>query len=101
MSANKKTNDETTAALGPRNVGKSRKTSGGTSVELVPQEHGGFLQKGNPGNRGPPTSKLRQRFRDSLESRFYIAEQIADDEGASTRDSPKIVHWPSLPENLV
>lgn len=63
-----------------------RMTSGHTSVELVRQEHGGSLQKGNPGNRGPPTSKLRQRFRDSLESRLYIAEEIADDEGASATD---------------
>ena len=63
-----------------------RNTSGGTSVDLIPQEHGGALQRGNPGNRGPPTSQLRQRFRDSLESRLYIAEEIADDEGASGTD---------------
>lgn len=56
-------------------------------VALVPQPHGGALQRGNPGNEGGrPPSELRRRMRGALDARLHIAEEIADDPKASAAD---------------
>lgn len=50
---------------------------------LVPQEHGGALLHGNPGNRGgpgTPPSRIRERLRGSFERRIRVLEQFADGE---------------------
>ena len=65
-----------------------------TETDLVPQQHGGALRVGNPGNRGGPgrpPSALRARLRGSLDERVGVLEQIADDESASHRDRIKAV----------
>ena len=53
----------------------------GAEVELIPQPHGGALQRGNPGNRGGTgvTRQLREAFRGDLETaRVRIVEILAD-----------------------
>ena len=53
-----------------------------TRTELVPQQHGGALRVGNPGNRGGPgrpRSALRERLRGSLDERVGVLEEIADE----------------------
>jgi hypothetical protein len=52
-------------------------------VEMVPQAHGGALQRGNPGNSGGTgvTRKLREAFRGDLETaRLRIVEILGDPE---------------------
>lgn len=54
---------------------------GGHVIEMRPQESGGALQRGNPGNRGGTgvTRKLREAFRGDLETaRLRIVEILAD-----------------------
>ena len=51
------------------------------SPTVVPQEHGGALRQGNPGNRGGigrPKSLVRQRCRDSFDERIPVLEKIVD-----------------------
>jgi hypothetical protein len=50
-------------------------------VEMIPQAHGGALQRGNPGNAGgiSPTRALREAFRGDLEvARCRLVEILAD-----------------------
>jgi|TARA_R110000824_G_scaffold241573_2_gene430312 hypothetical protein len=50
-------------------------------IEMIPQAHGGALQRGNPGNNGGTgvTRQLREAFRGDLETaRLRIVEILAD-----------------------
>jgi len=56
-------------------------TEGG--IEMIPQAHGGALQRGNPGNSGGSgvTRQLREAFRGDLETaRQRLVEILADDD---------------------
>jgi|TARA_R110001599_G_scaffold49961_1_gene142058 hypothetical protein len=56
-------------------------TEGG--IEMIPQAHGGALQRGNPGNSGGSgvTRQLREAFRGDLETaRQRIVGILADDD---------------------
>ena len=74
------------AATPPTTVGPV--SGGGTTtyvtedgIEMIPQAHGGALQRGNPGNNGGTgvTRKLREAFRGDLETaRLRIVEILAD-----------------------
>lgn len=72
-----------TATLGPVTRGDTvtYEAEGEIEVEMIPQPHGGALQRGNPGNRGGGgvTRKLRDAFRGDLETaRQRIVEILAD-----------------------
>ena len=50
---------------------------------MIPQAHGGALQRGNPGNSGGSgvTRQLREAFRGDLETaRLRLVEILADDD---------------------
>jgi len=52
-------------------------------IEMIPQAHGGALQRGNPGNSGGSgvTRQLREAFRGDLETaRLRLVEILADDD---------------------
>jgi hypothetical protein len=56
-------------------------------VEMIPQPHGGALQRGNPGNSGGGTltKNIRAAFRNDLETaRARILDILADDEAETT-----------------
>ena len=61
--------------------GGNGKTSPVTPIAIMPQPQGGYLQVGNPGNRGGP-GRPRDRVRLasllSFEKRIPVLEQIAD-----------------------
>ena len=64
-------------------VAEELSTTPGTPVEheLVVQQHGGALRRGNPGNRGGTgvTRELREAFRGDLETaRCRLVEILAD-----------------------
>jgi len=64
-------------------VAEELTTTPGTPVEheLVVQQHGGALRRGNPGNRGGTgvTRELREAFRGDLETaRCRLVEILAD-----------------------
>mgnify|MGYP003140292744 CR=1 FL=1 len=70
-----------TTTLGPVSGGGTTTyvTEGG--IEMIPQPHGGALQRGNPGNSGGTgvTRRLREAFRGDLETaRVRIVEILAD-----------------------
>ena len=54
------------------------------SVELIPQPHGGALQRGNPGNSGGGTltKNIREAFRIDLETARQRISVILDDPDA-------------------
>lgn len=68
-----------------------------TSVKtpaLVPQPHGGALQRGNPGNRGGtgrPPSAIREQMRGSFEERIAVLEEIADSPAVAPADRLRAV----------
>ena len=66
----------------------SATSAGESEVELVPQEHGGALQRGNPGNRGGTgvTRKLREAFKGDLETARLRIVEILHDPEAEPRD---------------
>jgi hypothetical protein len=79
----------------------------GTRATLVPQDHGGALQVGNPGNRGGgrPPSELRARLRGSFAERIPVIEDIADGEVMTRKEFPVIsvlrhVHCPKCGGDL-
>ena len=70
-----------TATLGPPSGGGTTTYEVEAEVEMIPQPHGGALQRGNPGNRGGTgvTRQLREAFRGDLETaRQRIVEILAD-----------------------
>ena len=58
------------------------------SVELIPQPHGGALQRGNPGNSGGGTltKNIREAFRIDLETARQRISVILDDPDADPKD---------------
>jgi hypothetical protein len=81
----------TTTTLGPSSDGGTTTyvTEGG--VEMIPQAHGGALQRGNPGNSGGTgvTRQLREAFRGDLETaRLRIVAILAD----TTADPKDIIN---------
>lgn len=71
---------------------KASKTPGITPVVTVPQEHGGALRVGNPGNAGGPgrpPSAVRAACAESFDTRIPVLEQIADDPKVSKSDRLK------------
>jgi hypothetical protein len=73
----------TTTALGPPSGGATTTYEVEAEIELIPQPHGGALQRGNPGNRGGGgvTRQLREAFRGDLETaRQRIVGILADDD---------------------
>ena len=70
-------------ASGARSRGGTTTYGDGVEVEMIPQAHGGALQRGNPGNRGGGgmTRQLREAFRGDLETaRQRIVGILADDD---------------------
>jgi hypothetical protein len=71
----------TTTTLGPPSDGGTTTYVTEDGVEMIPQAHGGALQRGNPGNAGgiSPTRALREAFRGDLEvARCRLVEILAD-----------------------
>jgi hypothetical protein len=69
--------------LGPPSGGATTTYVTEDGVEMIPQAHGGALQRGNPGNAGgiSPTRALREAFRGDLEvARQRIVGILADDD---------------------
>jgi hypothetical protein len=72
-----------TATLGPPSRGGTTTYETEDGIEMIPQPHGGALQRGNPGNRGGTgvTRQLREAFRGDLETaRLRLVEILADTE---------------------
>lgn len=62
--------------------GKRGKTTAKTTVARIPQPHGGALNAhgtpGNGGGTGRPPSAIRDRFREALDKRLPVLEDVAD-----------------------
>ena len=72
-----------TTTLGPVSGGGTTTYVTEDGIEMIPQAHGGALQRGNPGNNGGTgvTRQLREAFRGDLETaRVRIVAILADDD---------------------
>ena len=70
-----------TATIGPPSGGGTTTYVTEDGIEMIPQAHGGALQRGNPGNNGGTgvTRQLREAFRGDLETaRLRIVGILAD-----------------------
>lgn len=90
----------------PKARPRKAKTSGQTPV--VPQQHGGALQVGNPGNvggPGRPPSAIRELCRGAFAERVPVLTAIADGEPVQNGDVPLLrvlehAHCPKCGDHL-